>query len=57
MYEQEVITISKTIAFRVEEEFHTAVKMQAVKEKKTLQEYIIDLIKKDLEEKAEMDKK
>jgi predicted HicB family RNase H-like nuclease len=41
----------RTISFRVDEDFHTAVKMQAVKEKKTLQNYIIEVLKKDMEEK------
>lgn len=42
----------KTIAFRVDEQFHTKVKIQAIKERKTLQEYIIEVLKKDMEEKA-----
>jgi predicted HicB family RNase H-like nuclease len=45
------ISETRTIAFRVDEEFHTAVKVQAAKEKKTLQDYIIEILKKDLEEK------
>jgi len=44
---------SKTIAFRVDEDFHTAVKMQATKEKKSLQEYVIEVLQKDIDEKAE----
>jgi len=43
----------KTIAFRIEEEFHTAVKVQAAKEKKTLQDYIIEILQKDIAEKDE----
>jgi predicted HicB family RNase H-like nuclease len=46
------ISNTRTISFRVDEDFHTAVKLQAVKEKKTLQEYVIETLKKDLDEKA-----
>ena len=49
--------ITRTIAFRVDEDFHTMVKMQAVKEKKALQEYVIEVLKKDIEEKAKNEKK
>lgn len=52
-HETEVNTIAtKTIAFRVEEEFHTQVKIQATKEGKSLQEYIIKILKKDIERKT-----
>ena len=53
-YEREVNTIAqKTIAFRVEDEFHSLVKIQAIKKGKTLQDYIVDLIKTDIEKDAE----
>jgi len=47
-----VITVSdKTIAFRVSDDFHAEVKMQAFSEKKSLQAYIIDVLARDLERK------
>lgn len=50
------ISSIRTIAFRVNEEFHTTVKIQAAKEKMTLQGYIIGVLKKDIEEKARKEK-
>ena len=41
----------KNIAFPVEDELHMAIKIQATKKGKTIKDYIIELIKKDLEEK------
>ena len=41
----------KNIAFQVDDEFHTEVKIQAAKEGKTIKDYIIELIKEDLESK------
>lgn len=46
----EVIYI-KNIAFPIDDKFHTEIKLQATKEGKTIKDYIIELIKKDLEEK------
>jgi predicted HicB family RNase H-like nuclease len=46
----------KNIAFKVEDSFHMQVKIQAIKEGKTLQEYIISLLKKDIEQKAKENK-
>lgn len=57
MYDKEVTDIPTTIAFRVDDDFHAAVKIQATKEKKTLQDYIIEAIKKDMEEKAKQEQK
>lgn len=52
-YESEVLIIAiKTIAFRVDEDFHTKVKIQATKERKTLQEYVIEVLKEDIKAKA-----
>ena len=48
---------TRTIAFRVDEEFHTAVKVQAAKEKKTLQDYIVEILKKDIEAKSQKEGK
>jgi predicted HicB family RNase H-like nuclease len=49
-----VVTIAqKTIAFRIEEELHAQIRIQAIKEGKTMQEYVIELLKKDLELKAQ----
>jgi len=41
----------KTLAFKVDDDFHMEVKLQATREKKTLQEYVIEALKKDLKEK------
>ena len=41
----------KNIAFTVSDEFHKEIKLQSTKEDKKIKEYIIDLIKKDLETK------
>lgn len=38
----------KTLAFRISEEFHTRIKIQLAKDKKTLKDYVIELIEKDL---------
>lgn len=42
----------KNVAFQIDDEFHMQLKLQATKEGKTIKEYIIEIIKKDLEEKA-----
>lgn len=39
----------KNIAFQVEDEFHTKIKIKATKEGKTIKDYVIGLIRKDLE--------
>lgn len=39
----------KNIAFVVNDDFHKEIKLQSTKEDKKIKEYIIDLIKKDLE--------
>ena len=49
-----VIIPTKTIAFRVEEQFHTLVKIQATKEGKTLQEHVIEVLQHDLDKKSKM---
>ena len=41
----------KNIAFRIEDELHTEIKIQATKEGKSIKEYILELVKKDLENK------
>ena len=41
----------KTIAFKIDPDFHVAIKIQATLEKRTLQDYIISALKKDLAEK------
>ena len=46
----EVKTI-KNIAFPVEDELHTRIKIQATLEGKTIKDYIVELIEKDLETK------
>ena len=43
----------KTISFKVDEEFFTELKIQIAKEGKTLKDYLIELIRKDLEAKRE----
>lgn len=48
-----MIIAQKTIAFRIDEELHAQIRIQAIKENKTLQEYVIQLLKKDLEQKAQ----
>lgn len=42
----------KNIAFPVPEKLHMSIKLQATKEGKTIKDYIIELIEKDLEKKA-----
>lgn len=44
---------TKTFSFRVPEEFHILIKLQATKEGKTIQEYIIEILQKDIEKKKE----
>ncbi len=39
----------KNIAFPVEDELHKKIKIKATEEGKTIKDYIIELIKKDLE--------
>jgi hypothetical protein len=41
----------KSIAFLIDDEFHKKIKLQATNEDKTIKNYIILLIEKDLEEK------
>lgn len=41
----------KNIAFQIDDEFHKKIKIQATEEGKTIKDYIIELIKKDLEQK------
>lgn len=41
----------KNVSFQIDEEFHKQLKIQATKEGKGIKEYIIELVKKDLEEK------
>ena len=43
--------LEKTINFKVDEELYKQIKIKTVLEGKTLKDYIINLIKKDLEEK------
>ena len=43
--------MEKTINFKVDEELYKKIKIKTVLEGKTLKDYIIDLIKIDLEEK------
>ena len=45
------VIIIKNIAFLVDDELHMELKIQATREGKTIKEYIMELIKKDLEEK------
>ncbi len=48
----EVRTIAeKTINFKVDEELYKRIKIKVVEEDMTLKDYIIQLIKKDLEKK------
>jgi hypothetical protein len=48
----EVSTI-KNIAFPVSDELHMNIKIQAARNSKTIKDYIISLINKDLEDKQE----
>jgi len=41
----------KNIAFQIPDEFHIDIKVQATKEGKSIKDYIIELIKKDLDKK------
>lgn len=50
MYFMEVIFI-KNIAFQVEDDFHIEIKVKATKEGKTIKDYIMELIRKDLDKK------
>ena len=43
--------MEKAIHFKVDEEFYKRIKVKIALEGKSLKEYIIELIKKDLEEK------
>ncbi|WP_169305375.1 hypothetical protein [Sebaldella termitidis] len=43
----------KNIGFTVEDEFHKKLKIKATKEGKGIKEYIIDLIKKDMEKDSD----
>lgn len=39
----------KNIAFQIEDDFHKKIKIKATEEGKTIKDYIIELIKNDLE--------
>lgn len=39
----------KNIAFKIEDEFHKKIKLKATEEGKSIKDYIIELIEKDLE--------
>lgn len=41
----------KNIAFQISDELHMEIKIQATKEGKTIKDYIVELVKKDLEQK------
>ena len=47
----------KNIAFQIADDFHTDIKIQATKENKSIKDYIVELIKKDLEEKQKDNEK
>jgi predicted HicB family RNase H-like nuclease len=42
---------TKNIAFQVDDDLHMDIKLLATKEGKSIKEYILELIKKDLNEK------
>lgn len=42
-------TIKKGITIRVESELHQEIKIHAIQEGKTIQEYVLELIKKDMQ--------
>jgi len=48
----EVIEI-KNVSFPLDDELHMELKIQATKEGKTIKDYVIELIKRDLEGKKE----
>ena len=50
-YGNEVIEVEKPVGLRIEESIIKAAKMQALKDDKTLKQYIIDLIMADIEKK------
>ena len=39
----------KNIAFQIDDEFHKKIKIQATNENKSIKDYIIEIVKKDLE--------
>ena len=41
----------KTLTVRIEEEEHINIKIKLLKEKKTFQQYVMELIRKDMEDK------
>lgn len=41
----------KNIAFRLDDKLHMDIKIQATKEGKNIKDYILELVKKDLENK------
>ncbi len=41
--------VRKGITIRVEPEFHQEIKIHAIQEGKTIQEYVLELVKKDLQ--------
>lgn len=46
----EVLTI-KNIAFQIDDDMHTKIKIKATTEGKTIKDYILGLVKTDLEKK------
>jgi len=47
----EEVSLIKNISFQINDEFHIELKIQSTKEGKSIKDYIIELIKKDLENK------
>ena len=43
----------KMMSFRLDEELHTQIKIEAAKKKTTVADYLISLVKKDLSEKKQ----
>ena len=43
----------KNIAFQIEDELHMQIKLQATKEGKSIKDYILELIKIDIEKKEQ----
>ena len=46
----------KTITLRMDDDLHKKIKFKTVKEETTIQNYITELIKKDLENQSKADK-
>lgn len=51
------IISQKNISFKVDEDFHTKVKIQAAKEKKSLQSLIVEVLKERIENTENEQKK